>query len=146
MSKHTHRRVVTALLGAAMVIAAAAPAAAAPEPSGFLTEKDPYITLDPGTPEGAEVTAIVSVGESVDGVLFEGIPDGIGLKPGPDKHTVEVFVTHEQSTVPFLGERDFQDSSRLRGVSLAKSAFSARAEAWGLLLPNMHRKPQTTTT
>jgi hypothetical protein len=94
-----------------MVVAIALPAAAAPKPSGFLTEKDPYITLDPGLPKGAKVTPIISVGESVDGVLFEGIPDGIGLKPGTGKKTVEVFVNHEQSTVPFMGARDFQDSS-----------------------------------
>ena len=67
------------------------------------------------------MTPIVSVGEAVDGVLFEGIPDGIGLRPGPDKESVEVFVNHEQSTVPFFGERDFQDSSVTSWVLSTKS-------------------------
>ena len=43
--------------------------------------------------------------------LFEGLPDGIGIRPGTDKHTVDVYVAHEQTTVPFFGSRDFQDAS-----------------------------------
>jgi hypothetical protein len=86
---------------------------------GFLTTKPAYITLDPGLPSGASVKPIISVGEIVDGVKFEGIPDGIGIRPGPDRRTADVYVNHEQSTVPFdpdgsgprPPERDFQDSS-----------------------------------
>jgi hypothetical protein len=70
-----------------------------------------YITLDPGVPAGSSVTPIITVGETVDSVLFEGIPDGIGMTDGDDPGTVDVYVNHEQSTVPFLGEADFQDSS-----------------------------------
>ena len=99
------------MVATAMVVSVAGTATAAPQPEGVLTDKGAYITLDPSAPNGAKVTPIVSVGETVDGVLFEGIPDGIGLKPGPDKKSVEVFVDHEQSTVPFFGQRDFQDSS-----------------------------------
>ncbi|MFZ0013819.1 MAG: hypothetical protein WAL25_06840 [Acidimicrobiia bacterium] len=111
MRNRTHRRLMTALVGAAMVVAVAAPAVATPKPAGYLTDQDAYITLDPAIPRGAGVTPIISVGESVDGVIFEGLPDGIGLKPGPDEKTVEVYVGHEQSRVPFSGARDFQDSS-----------------------------------
>jgi hypothetical protein len=55
---------------------------------------------------------------SVDGTFeFQGIPDGIGLAPGPTKKTVNVFVNHEESHVPFPAPpaanaaADFQDSS-----------------------------------
>ena len=79
--------------------------------AGALTPEAPFITLDPGLPGGSSVLAIISSGEVVDGVQFEGIPDGIGLAPGPTSDTVDVFVAHEQSTVPFRGQADFQDSS-----------------------------------
>lgn len=78
---------------------------------GFLTSKGPYITLDSGVPSGAWVKPIMSVGEELDGYLFEGIPDGIGIRPGTEPHTVDVYLNHEQSTVPFRSEADLQDSS-----------------------------------
>jgi hypothetical protein len=77
----------------------------------FLTPLDPFITLDTGVPTGSSVTAIISSGETLGEFTFEGIPDGIGLAPGPDPDTVNVFVAHEQTTVPFFGTADFQDAS-----------------------------------
>ena len=79
--------------------------------SGVLTPQAPYITLDAGVPAGSSVTAIISSGESVNNVLFEGIPNGLGLAPGPWEGTVDVYVNHEETTVPFFGEADFQDAS-----------------------------------
>jgi len=79
--------------------------------SGFLTPEPPMITLDPGLPRGSMVKAIINSGEIVNGFTFEGLPDGIGLAPGPDKRTVNVFVAHEQTTVPFFNSADFQDAS-----------------------------------
>jgi hypothetical protein len=76
-----------------------------------LTPKGPYITLDPGVPAGSTVKAIMSAGEIVDGVRFQGIPDGIGIRPGPTANTVDVYLAHEESTVPFRGAADFQDAS-----------------------------------
>ncbi len=74
---------------------------------GFKTADPALLTLNvPGT-----VEAIMSVGESVDGVLFEGIPDGIGIVDGPTAGTADVFVAFEQSTVPFRNQRDFEDAS-----------------------------------
>jgi hypothetical protein len=73
----------------------------------FLTGEPAFITL---TGDGS-VTPIISSGEVYHDFLFEGIPDGIGLAPGPEENTVNVFVTHEQTTVPFFGEADFQDAS-----------------------------------
>jgi hypothetical protein len=78
---------------------------------GFLTSEAPLITLDPGVPAGSVVKAIISSGEVVDGVLFEGLPDGIGIAPGPGPNTIDVYVAHEQTTIPFFGEADFQDAS-----------------------------------
>ncbi len=77
----------------------------------FLTPQPPFITLDPGVPPGSGVTAIISSGETYHSFLFEGIPDGIGIAPGPTPGTANVFVTHEQSRVPFRAQADFVDSS-----------------------------------
>lgn len=84
---------------------------ARPEPASadhpFLTAEPAFITL---TGEGS-VIPIISSGETYHDVLFEGIPDGIGITPGPGENTVNVFVNHEQSRVPFAGAADFEDSS-----------------------------------
>lgn len=81
--------------------------ASAKKSEGFLTGDDAFITLAvPG-----KVKAIVSSGEEVGGFLFEGLPDGIGIRPGAAEHTIDVYVVHEQTTVPFFGTRDFQDAS-----------------------------------
>jgi hypothetical protein len=71
----------------------------------------PAITLDPGVPTGSTVTPIIDSGETFNDFLFEGLPDGIGLAPGPFTNTVDVFVAHEQTHVPFFGAADFQDAS-----------------------------------
>ncbi len=77
----------------------------------FLTAEAPFITLDAGVPAGSSVLAIISSGDAVNGFTFQGIPDGIGLAPSADGMAVEVFVTHEETTVPFFGSADFQDAS-----------------------------------
>jgi hypothetical protein len=78
---------------------------------GYLTGAAPLIDLDPSLPSGARVTAIISSGETVDGTMFQGIPDGVGITPGADHNTIDVYVTHEQTTVPFFGTADFEDAS-----------------------------------
>ncbi len=58
------------------------------------------------------VTPIISSGDECDGLLFPGLPDGIGLAPGTGgAGTVDVYVSHEETHVPFFGTADFQDSS-----------------------------------
>ena len=121
------RRTLVLLVAVTLLMTIAVPVGAAPEPAGFLTSSGPYITLDPGLPGGASVHPILSVGDIVDGVEFEGIPDGIGLRPGPDKHTVEAFVVHEQTTIPFFGTADFQDASVTSWVLSTKSGPGRRA-------------------
>jgi hypothetical protein len=58
-----------------------------------------------------EVTPIMDSGDTYHDFLFEGLPDGIGLAPGPSEGTLNVFVAHEQTTIPFFGTADFQDAS-----------------------------------
>jgi hypothetical protein len=64
------------------------------------------------------VVPLVNSGEEAFGTVFEGIPDGIGAKPGPGKNNpkgyVDLYVAHEQSHVPFGGFADHQDSSVTR--------------------------------
>ncbi len=101
-----------------LIAAGLMPASAGADTHGHLTEADPYITLHPDQPEDASVKAIITVGESVGDVLFEGLPDGIGMTRGDDDgtdgDTVDVYVAHEQTTVPFRDEADFQDASVTR--------------------------------
>ena len=79
---------------------------------GYLTPQAPFLTLDPAVPSGSSLTAFINSGDVVNGFLFEGIPDGIGLAPNPDDgSTVDVFVAHEQTTVPFFNSADYQDAS-----------------------------------
>jgi hypothetical protein len=90
----------------ALSLLAAAPPASAD--ASFFTSEDLMLTLtDPTT---SDATAIISSGDEVGDFFFEGIPDGLGAMPGPDG-TVEVFVNHEQSRVPFRGFADFDWSS-----------------------------------
>jgi hypothetical protein len=96
--------------------------------AGYLTSEAPYVTLADGLPRGSSVRAIISSGDEVDGVNFQGLPDGIGLAPGAVRGTVDVYVAHEQSTVPFLGFADFEDSS------VTKLTLSTRAGMRGSVL------------
>ena len=108
MRKRSGRlRLVVALISLVALLATAAPASAS---TGFLTSEPAFITLTTAAPSGSAVKPIISVGETVDGVLFEGIPDGIGMTDGADG-TVDVYVAHEQTTIPFRGAADFQRAS-----------------------------------
>ncbi len=75
-------------------------------------ENDLLLTMDaPGS-----LQHLICSGDSVGGFEFPGIPDGIGVMPGPSEGTVDVFVNHEESEVPFppagiAAQGDFQDSS-----------------------------------
>ncbi|CAN5833482.1 hypothetical protein BH23ACT10_BH23ACT10_26960 [soil metagenome] len=111
------RRVVSIAAALVLLLSLAVPAQAHPHRShhrghdrGFQTDKDPYLTLAPDAPRGSFLKPIISVGDRVGRFRFEGIPDGIGLAPGR-RGTVQTFVAHEQTTVPFFGEADFEDSS-----------------------------------
>jgi len=105
-------RLIGGLAATALLVAGlSTPTAARPADAGYLTGDDPFITLDPSMSGGASVKAIISSGDRLNGFRFRGIPDGIGVKPGDTAHTVDVFVAHEETTVPFFGTADFQDAS-----------------------------------
>ena len=88
----------------------AAPSGAA---DGTLTSAPAQLVLDISAPAGSSIKPIISSGERLpSGFLFEGIPDGIGAMPGSQSGTVDVFVNHEQSHVPFPPNlADVEDSS-----------------------------------
>ena len=108
------------VVGALALIGTTIPSSAAP---GFKTKVPPMLSLGPDAPAGSNVKAIISSGDMLGTFEFEGIPDGIGLIDNGT--SVDVFVTHEQSRVPFpvavapnppitngvAGLRDFVDSS-----------------------------------
>jgi hypothetical protein len=87
-----------------------------PEPTTSLVVDGPA----PGTPT---FVPLINSGDTAFGDLFSGIPDGIGAVPrknhfpewlpylGHDADFVDLYVTHEESRVPFGGSADFQDSS-----------------------------------
>ncbi len=98
------RLVVSLALGALVVTAA--PGLAAPGP----VKRTPMLSLASGAPAKSSIRPLINSGDTIGDFTFEGLPDGIGFAPGT-KHTIDVFVNHEQSRVPFLGLADFVDSS-----------------------------------
>ena len=93
----------------------------------FLTSEPAFITLTvPGT-----VIPIISSGETLNGFTFQGIPDGIGVAPGEMANTVDVYVNHEETTVPFFGTADFQDASvsKLTLLTTSGANFGAVVDA-----------------
>jgi len=94
------------------VLAAAFPAVAG---AGWRSSHDPgFFTSVPAllTPlaPGSSVTPIISVGDMVGGAKFESLPDGIALRDGK-KGTVQAYVNHETSLVPFPATRsDFTNA------------------------------------
>jgi len=104
--------VLAAAVGAVAAVIAL-PTGAADNNSGFHTSQPPLLT--PLAP-GSSVTPIISVGESVRGYRFESIPDGISFTQNGEG-TMDVYVNHETSLVPFPASRsDFTNSlvSKLR--------------------------------
>jgi hypothetical protein len=106
-SPTSRRRSRAAAVLAAFALAAALPTSALaghPHPTPA-----PYVALTAAA-AGGQVVPLINSGDDYHGVTFEGIPDGIGIVPGTGG-TVDLYVAHEQSHVPFGGFADFQDSS-----------------------------------
>lgn len=107
----TRRRTRATALAVVVATAAliVAPSGALADP-GYATSQPAQVALQPGV--SGTAVALIASGEEVFGDVFEGIPDGIGVVPGPGgTGYVDVYVAHEQSHVPFGGFADFQDSS-----------------------------------
>lgn len=109
------RRSRPAALMAAMAVLLAMPPSALGSHVQSPTLELSYITLE----TAGTVTPLINSGERYHDVTFEGIPDGIGIAPGAGG-LADVYVTHEQSRVPFRPtgrptlERDYVDSSVTR--------------------------------
>lgn len=105
-------RRLAALVGVMSMVAVMTPSAAlGAQEDGYLTSSDPLLVIDQSVAKGAAVIPIIDSGDQLGDFIFEGIPDGVGIAPGDSPHTVDVYVAHEQSTVPFRGAADHQDSS-----------------------------------
>jgi hypothetical protein len=107
------KRLALAAAAAALVAGIAASTGSADNNSGFRTSLPPLLT--PLAP-GSSVTPIISVGDTLRDYTFESIPDGISFTRN-GSGTMDVYVNHETSLVPFPAARsDFTNSlvSRLR--------------------------------
>jgi hypothetical protein len=114
---------VTLVTIAALVTTAAA-SARTKEPDGFKTSQAPMLV---GVAPGVTVEPLITVGETLpSGYRFESIPDGISLIYRGGK-TVEAYVNHETSTVPFpAGINDFTNAM-LSKLTLSKRDASVVA-------------------
>jgi hypothetical protein len=104
-------RLVVTLVVLSLLVVSLPATAGASGGGGYLTSSDPLVALEPSVPSGGRVIPIIDSGDALGSFVFEGLPDGIGLTDGRRKHTVDVYVTHEQSRVPFNNAADHQDSS-----------------------------------
>jgi serralysin len=101
---------VAVLAGVVTVFAATAAGRGTP---GFKTTQGPMI--DP-VAAGVTYEPLITVGDKIGDYMFESIPDGISIADG-QRDTLDVYVNHETSTVPFpytgatgVGFNDFTNS------------------------------------
>lgn len=107
-TRHPIRRWLAFASALTLLLTFAAPAGAA---HGYRTSSEPYVTLSAAAPAGSSLLPLINSGETIGDFRFEGIPDGVGLMPGRHPGTVDIFVAHEQTTIPFFGSADFQAAS-----------------------------------
>jgi hypothetical protein len=90
----------------ATTLVVALPASTGALTPAYVADPDPAILFVP----------LINSGDAPFGEAFEGLPDGIGVVPGPGFHPtyVDLYVNHEQSKVPFGGFADFSNSSVTR--------------------------------
>ena len=100
-------KLVIAVATVTLLVSAQAGTAA----QGFHTKGKLMVKIAKDAPPGSRGTALIASGDVFDSdFMFEGIPDGVGWVDNGDG-TVDVYVTHEQSHVPFQNLADFVDSS-----------------------------------
>ena len=86
------------LLAVTVTLASVVTAAASADDPGFKTSAPAMLTA---RAQGASVEPLISVGDTLgNGYRFEAIPDGISLDTN-GRGTVDAFVNHETSLVPF---------------------------------------------
>ena len=113
----------TAAIVAVFVLTLAVPASSLGWHDGN-TDSQSFVSLvGDFAPTGAtpgQTVPLINSGEVVDGLTFQGLPDGLGVVPGDEgSGWVDMYVTHEESHVPFgltptSVFADFQDSSVTR--------------------------------
>jgi hypothetical protein len=95
---------VTIAAGALAAAAVASVASGGPRAAGYNTAQAPMVTYTTspasGAPAGSTADAIISVGDTIGGYLFESIPDGVSILARGNGRA-DVYVNHETSTVPF---------------------------------------------
>jgi hypothetical protein len=92
------KRSILACTVLALALAASGTTALARDRRGFKTAQPSMLTP---VMAGVSITPLLTVGDVLpNGYRFEAIPDGISVRPGP-RRTVELFVNHETSKVPF---------------------------------------------
>jgi hypothetical protein len=107
------KRPLAALFVLLVVAIATGTAGAGDNEAGFKTSQAAMLTP---LVAGSTVTPIISVGDIVGGYTFDSIPDGISFTTN-GRGTMDVYVNHETSLVPFPANRsDFTNAmvSRLR--------------------------------
>lgn len=110
------RLLVPALaVGLALPLFAASGAAA--DGGGFHTIK-PAMLAGVG---GTSVHPIISVGDVVDGYVFESIPDGISVVRANGRGTVDIMLNHETSRVPFPATRQDATNALLSRIRLTRN-------------------------
>ena len=109
-STRMSHRLRAVVVGLALVIALPASSLGA---NGHPNPTAKYVALTAAVEAaGGVVVPLINSGQTLDGVTFEGIPDGLGAKPvGNGRRFVDIYVAFEQSHVPFSGFADFEDSS-----------------------------------
>jgi hypothetical protein len=107
-------RLAMAVALAAGLTVTAATATAGDNDSGFTTSDAAMLT---GV-NGSSVTPIISVGDTVNGYMFESIPDGISIASTQGQGTADIVVNHELSLVPFPATRQDATNSILSRLRL----------------------------
>jgi hypothetical protein len=107
---------VTALLAASL--AAPTLAGAASPSAGFITRADPMLRP---LVDGVSVKPLLTVGERIGDYRFESIPDGIAIAPG-GQNTLDVYVNHETSKVPFPANLVDFDNAQLSHLVLKRGS------------------------
>ena len=108
------RRTIAVLIALALAASLGGSAAAAPGgqgKAGFRTSVPAMLVPGADAPADVVIDPIISVGDELDdGFVFDSIPDGISLVRN-GQGTVDLYVNHETSLVPFPGTlTDFTNS------------------------------------
>jgi hypothetical protein len=115
-SRRTATIIVAAVLGTGL-ISPALVSAASPN-SGFITKAAPMLSP---LVDGVDIKPLLTVGEMIGGYRFEAIPDGIAIDPRGHT-TLDVYVNHETSKVPFPATLTDFDNAQLSHLVMKRGS------------------------